>query len=98
MAGSTVIQRAQHPVFFLEVKPAAYLEGDATPGMADDQMHVRFFILRNRVEISVLHAISALGIRLCLYTYTASTSDLEPAAIARLPTRMNDYAPVECWL
>ena len=46
-----------------------------------------------------LHAISALGTRLCLYHMDTADPNAEilPLAILRHPTRVNDYSPAERW-
>ncbi|OBZ66468.1 hypothetical protein A0H81_13603 [Grifola frondosa] len=92
-----VIKHAQRSVFFLEVKPAAYFQGEGTRGLMDDQMRDHFFMLHDQVKIPVLYGVSALGTHLCLYKCTASSGDLEPATIAHRPMRLDDYAPAERW-
>ena len=49
--------------------------------------------------ISTLHAVSAMGTRLCFYRLdtTNPDADILPLAIQRHPTRVNDTAPAERW-
>jgi len=65
-----IVQRAFHPVFFLEIKPPGDYTHRSSRAAANDQMRTRFFDLADVVELPVIHGVSALGTRLCFYSYT----------------------------
>ena len=52
-----------------------------------------------RCPLKVLHAISAMGTKLCFYSMDTEVNDAEilPIAIPRHPTRVNNCAPAERW-
>ena len=60
-------------------------------------MQDRFFNLFDEVEIPVLYGLSALGSRLCVYTFTKSTNKLEPTLIINTGNRLMDVAPAQRW-
>ncbi|KAF8809266.1 hypothetical protein BYT27DRAFT_7094566, partial [Phlegmacium glaucopus] len=50
--------------------------------------------------LPTLHAVSALGTRLCFYsvdTTDLATAEILPLPIACHPTRVNDYTPAGRW-
>jgi hypothetical protein len=88
------------PVLIVELKdPSAILRKSAR-GEADDQIRRRIGDIVQDCPLPTLHAISALGTRLCFYsmdTIDAPDEDILPLQIARHPTRVNDYAPAVRW-
>ena len=92
-----LIQRQQHPVFFVEIKAAGHIRNNSSRADADQQMQQMFYALMNDVEISILHGVSAIGTKLCFYKYTKDTQELEPAPIPDHTTRMVDLAPRDRW-
>ncbi|KAK0473601.1 hypothetical protein IW261DRAFT_685884 [Armillaria novae-zelandiae] len=93
-----IVQRAFHPVFFLEIKPPGDYTNRSSRARADSQMRMRFYDLVDVVQLPVLHGLSALGSRLCLYSYNYANATLSPHHIpSRDPELMNDVAPVGWW-
>ena len=92
-----IVQRAFHPVFFLEIKPPGDYTHRSSRAAADDQMRTRFFDLADVVELPVIHGVSALGTRLCFYSYTRDDNVLDPPRIPPDVERMNDVAPAARW-
>ncbi|PPR00670.1 hypothetical protein CVT26_012327 [Gymnopilus dilepis] len=92
-----VVQKAFHPVFFLEVKPPGHYALRSTRAAADDQMRKRFFDLADVVELPVIHGVSALGTRLCFYEYTRNNDLLIPYCKPSNDNHMNDVAPAARW-
>ena len=88
-----------YPVFVLELRPPPALNNISTRGEADDQIRRRIGDLAGRCPLATLHAVSALGTKLSFYSLdtTDDNADIIPRAIARHPTRVNDYAPAERW-
>ena len=92
-----IVQRAFHPIFFLEIKPPGDYTHRSSRAAADDQMRTRFFDLADVVELPVIHGVSALGSRLCFYSYTRDDNVLDPPRIPPDVERMNDVAPAARW-
>jgi len=56
--------------------------------------------LAGNCPLPTLHAVSALGTRLCFYrldTMDLANPDILPLPIAHHPTGVNDYAPAAGW-
>jgi len=88
------------PVFIVELKDPSSILQISTRGEADDQIRRRMGDLAGNCPLPTLHAVSALGTRLCFYrldTTDLANSDILPLPIARHPTRVNDYAPAARW-
>ncbi|KAK0466272.1 uncharacterized protein EV420DRAFT_1510834 [Desarmillaria tabescens] len=87
------------PVFILELKNPEALKFVSSRGEADDQIRRRISDLRPYCPISTLHAVSAIGTRLCFYQLDTADEEAEikPLAIPRHPTRVNDTAPEKRW-
>lgn len=88
------------PVFIVELKDPSAILKISTRGEADDQIRRRMGDLAEDCPLPTLHAMSALGTRLCFYrldTTDLANSGILPLPIARHPTRVNDYAPAELW-
>jgi hypothetical protein len=64
---------------------------------ADHQMRERFDALTDQLTIGTLYGISALGTKLCVYTYDSATEILEPECIERDRNRVNDRASAARW-
>ena len=92
-----VVQNAQHPVFFLEVKPASSFFSRSARAAADDQMRNRFDELFDDLAIPILHGINALGPHLSFYAYSKDENNIHPLLIIRDPNQVNDRAPAERW-
>ncbi|KAK0502319.1 hypothetical protein EDD18DRAFT_687317 [Armillaria luteobubalina] len=60
-------------------------------------MRVQFYDLVDTVQLPVLHSLSALGSRLCLYSYNYANATLSPRRIPLDPDQMNDVALVGWW-
>ena len=60
-------------------------------------MRERFEALADQLVIPTLYSISALGTRLCVYTYDKETAVLQPERIDEDPKRVNDRAPANRW-
>ena len=74
-----IVQRAFHPVFFLEIKPPGDYTHRSSRAAADDQTRIWFFDLAD--------VVSALGTRLCFYSYTRDDNVLDPPRIPRAHER-----------
>ncbi|KAF8885408.1 hypothetical protein CPB84DRAFT_1788435 [Gymnopilus junonius] len=92
-----IVQKAFHPVFFLEIKPPGDYVHRSTRAAVDSQMRTRFFDLVDAVELPVIHGVSALGTRLCFYSYDTVNNTLTPARIPQDPELMLDVAPASRW-
>jgi hypothetical protein len=85
---SIFCSKAQHPVFFLEVKLAG--------AFSDNQMQNRFDEL-TLSTIPILHGISALGPHLSFYTYSKEENNVFPPLILQDTNQVNDCAPAVHW-
>jgi len=92
-----LVWHADHPVFFIEIKPAGHIHHVSHRVSADEQMRARFEVLWDRVEIPILYAVSAIGTKLCFYRYPKATRHLEPALTPSNTTMVIDKAPVNRW-
>ena len=92
-----LVRRHNHPVFFLEIKPAGHIHHAHPRALADKQMRERFEDLGDHVEIPILYGVSAIGTKLCFYKYTKETGDLEPELIPSSTSRVIDTAPIDRW-
>ncbi|KAJ6611583.1 hypothetical protein B0H10DRAFT_2055697 [Mycena sp. CBHHK59/15] len=86
------------PVFVLELRPPADLKIQSGRMDADDQIRRRLVDLAADTPLSVLHAVSAIGTKLCFYTYTKGDQDpISPPGIPYDRSRVNDVAPRKWW-
>jgi hypothetical protein len=92
-----IVQKAFHPVFFLEIKPPRDCVHRSTRAAADSHMRTRFFDLIDAVELPVIHGVSALGPLLCFYSYDTVYNTMTPARIPQDPELMLDVAPASRW-
>ncbi|KAK7027079.1 hypothetical protein R3P38DRAFT_2941560 [Favolaschia claudopus] len=88
----------KRPIFLLELKPPSDLKFQSRRMDADDQIRQRLVDLGSESPLTVLHAVSAIGTKLCFYTYTKSSSEpISPPGIPYDRIRVNDVAPREWW-
>lgn len=92
-----IVEIAQHPVFFIEVKAASCFSSLSGRANADEQMRKRFTELIECLAIPSLHGISMLGPHLSFYTYSKSDNKLHPPCIPSDPVYVNDVAPAQRW-
>ncbi|KIJ13352.1 hypothetical protein PAXINDRAFT_117401 [Paxillus involutus ATCC 200175] len=60
-------------------------------------MKEQFDALTDQLSILTLYGISALGTKLCVYTYDSVAGTLEPDSIERDPRRVRDRVPAARW-
>lgn len=82
---------------FLEINTLGDYRNRSSHDRADSQMRVQFYDLVDTVQLPVLHSLSALGSRLCLYSYNYANATLSPRRIPLDPDQMNDVALVGWW-
>ncbi|KAF7966874.1 hypothetical protein HWV62_36689, partial [Athelia sp. TMB] len=92
-----IVQKAFRPVFFLAIKSPGDYTHRSSRAAADTQMRAQFFDLADVVELPVIHGVSALGTRLCFYSYRFDNSTLTPPRIPPDSELMNDVAPAARW-
>jgi len=92
-----IVEKASQPVFFLEVKPPAYYAHRSCRAVADEQMRAQFLELADAVKLPVLHGVSALGTRLCFYSFQSDTNMLTPPRVLKDLGSMKDVAPPTRW-
>ena len=88
----------KYPVFFMEIKPPAFLAYDSRREEADELMRCRFRDLRQVSAIPTLHGISAFGTQLSFYEYDSTTSTLQPERIPQPSLSVEpSFAPITRW-
>ncbi|RPB00819.1 hypothetical protein L873DRAFT_1678987 [Choiromyces venosus 120613-1] len=92
-----LVQQQKHPVFFIKIKPAGHINNTAPRALTDKQMRERFEDLGDRVEIPILHGVSAIGTKFCFYKYTKATRALEPGRIPGSSRMVVDAASINRW-
>ncbi|KAF8450144.1 hypothetical protein BGX38DRAFT_1184726, partial [Terfezia claveryi] len=92
-----IVRHNDHPVFFLEIKPAGYLQHNSSREAADLQMRERFRILFDDVQIPIMYGVSAIGTRLCIYSWNKETRRITPNAIPIDQNVTSDTAPAARW-
>ncbi|KIJ53221.1 hypothetical protein M422DRAFT_25682 [Sphaerobolus stellatus SS14] len=92
-----IVRKAFHPVFFIEIKPPADHARRSSRAAADGQMRTCFFDLVDAVQLPVLYGVSALGTRLCFYSYQSNDDALSPIRIDAKPLLMKDVTPADWW-
>ena len=92
-----IVTHNEHPVFFLEIKPSGHIQHNSSREAADLQMREWFRILFDDVEIPILYGVSAIGTRLCIYTWNKETRRITPNAIPIDPDVTSDTAPAARW-
>ncbi|GLB41647.1 hypothetical protein LshimejAT787_1002470 [Lyophyllum shimeji] len=79
--GTFVVRRYGHPVFFIQIQPPGHLNNCAKLVEADREMRKEFKRLSPNLNIPTLHALSAVGTKICLYTYNTESGTITPEAI-----------------
>lgn len=92
-----MVERDNHPVFFVEVKSLSNLVSLSKREEADLQMRQRFGDFRRNLVVPVLHGVSAFGPRLCFYRYDVSTNKVTPERIVNQTSYVLDTAPESRW-
>jgi hypothetical protein len=92
-----IVRYNEHPVFFLEIKPPGDIHHNSSREAADLQMRESFRNLFDEVEIQTLYGVSAMGTRLCIYTWCKETRRISPRAIPIDPDFTSDTAPANRW-
>jgi hypothetical protein len=93
------IRLENKPVLIVELKDPAAIQHISTRGEADGQIRRRIIDLVQNCPLHTLHAISALGTKLCFYSLDVRNrgARINPPRIQRDPDTVNDYAPAERW-
>jgi hypothetical protein len=91
-----IVESESRVVFFMEVKVPTDVESRSGRALADTQIRQRYEEVYPDVGYA-LHAVSALGTRLCFYSASPPDGDIEPRAVHRHPHRVNDTAPAGWW-
>lgn len=92
-----LVQQGESPVFFVEIKAAGHIHNRARRGAADEQMRETFCELLEDITIPILYGVSAMGTKLCFYTFTKETRRLEPNRVANSDIFLVDMAPKSRW-
>ncbi|KAJ7237587.1 hypothetical protein C8J57DRAFT_1087369 [Mycena rebaudengoi] len=86
------------PVFVLELKAPADLKIQSERDLADDHIRRQLVNLTADTPLSVFHAVSAIGTKLCFYTYTQDNENpFSPPGIPYNNRMNNGVAPRERW-
>jgi hypothetical protein len=93
------IRLENKPVFIVELKDPAAIQHISTRAEADDQSRRRIIDLAESCPLNKLHAVSALGTKLCFYSLDVQNlaARIDPPRIDRDPDTVNDYVPAERW-
>ncbi|KAM6489200.1 hypothetical protein JOM56_015370 [Amanita muscaria] len=93
------IRLENKPVLIVELKDPATIQHISTRAEADDQIRRRIIDLAEHCPLDTLHAVSALGTRLCFYSLDVKNraARIDPPRIDRDPDMVNDYSPAERW-
>ncbi|KAI6137420.1 hypothetical protein F5141DRAFT_996724 [Pisolithus sp. B1] len=86
-------------VFILRPQAPADLTHKSSHQAADEEIIARLGALAEQYPIPTLHAVSAMGTRLCFYHVdtTNAPADTIPLGIPRHPIRVSDTVPKERW-
>lgn len=76
-----IVRYKRHPVFSVEIKASGHIQHVSTRQAADEQMREGIINLFDDVEINVLHGVSAIGTKLCFYTWTKQSCRIQPNPI-----------------
>jgi len=96
LAMTYLVEKDAHVVFFMEVKVPGHLSNPSTREAADGQMRQRYTELFAGVGY-VLHAVSAMGTKLCFYKVSPPDGKIEPGAIGPSLEYVTDVAPASRW-
>ncbi|KIJ09161.1 hypothetical protein PAXINDRAFT_102325 [Paxillus involutus ATCC 200175] len=90
---SSLFNTTSMPFFFVEIKPSGHLRTISDHSAADQQMREQFDALADQLSILTLYGISALGTKLCIYTYDSVTGTLEPEALKWIREELTKELP-----
>ncbi|KAF8584612.1 hypothetical protein K439DRAFT_1616596 [Ramaria rubella] len=103
-----VVQAAQYPIFFLELKPPSHLKNDSTCQLADMQMRQRFTLMKSMYSsfhqrgiknLPTIYGISAMATRISVFQYDVASETLLPKRLYHInPHLVGDTAPLSRWL
>ncbi|KAI9442676.1 hypothetical protein H4582DRAFT_1303276 [Lactarius indigo] len=87
------------PILIVELGDPTAIQHISTRAEADDQIRRRIIDLAEHCPLDTLHAVSALGTKLCFYRLDVKNraARIDPPRIDRDPDMVNDYAPAERW-
>ncbi|KIJ06902.1 hypothetical protein PAXINDRAFT_140371 [Paxillus involutus ATCC 200175] len=88
-----IVQHHKHAVFFVEIKPSGHLRTISDCSAIDQQIREGFDALADQLSILTLYGISALGTKLCIYTYDSVTGTLEPEALKWIREELTKELP-----
>ncbi|KAH9037109.1 hypothetical protein EDB85DRAFT_657059 [Lactarius pseudohatsudake] len=93
------IRLENKPVLIVELKDPTAIQYISTRTEADDQIRRRIIDLAEHCPLDTLHAVSALGTKLCFYSLNVKNraARIDPRRVDRDPDMANDYAPAERW-
>lgn len=93
------IRLENKPVLIVELGDPAAIQLISTRAEADDQIRRRIVDLAEYCPLGTLHAVSALGTKLCFYSLDVKNraARIDPPRVNRDPDTVNDYAPTERW-
>ena len=82
----------------MEIKPSRHLHQPSLRRYADNQVRERAHdFIADGLAINTVYGVSAIGTRMCLYSLSQETGNIEPAAINNQHQRNIDTAPGEWW-
>ena len=91
------VARQKMPVFFLTVKPAPHISLTGSRASADWEMRKLLTHFHSLAKTPILHACSAVGLRLCHYKLITSSGELLPSEAPRSTRYIEDVAPAARW-
>ena len=92
-----VVTTKNRPIFFLKIKPPAYVNSVPLRIAIDDQMRNIFYHLRDITALPRLHGISVIGERLAFYCLDKATGKIDPEYIERSRSYGIDIVPASRW-
>lgn len=91
------VRRHGHPVFFIVIQPPGHLKNPAKLADADRQMRREIERLSTELTIPTLYGVSAIGTKICVYTYDSESGMITPDAIQQDAGRGDDKALADRW-
>ncbi|KXN69579.1 hypothetical protein CONCODRAFT_30611, partial [Conidiobolus coronatus NRRL 28638] len=86
------------PVLGLEIKRATDLDKISARNAADEQIRERFVNLRGHINYNKFYMLSAIGTKICIYTYHKITGTVQPPEILQQDRNVvENRAPFERW-
>ena len=92
-----IVSHHEHPIFFVGAKPSGHIDNILPRRSADEQMRKRFLDLLGRLEVPILYGVSALGSKVCYYTYDEGSRRVSPKVIKNEQKLVIDTAPADRW-